>query len=98
MSAPTGAPSHGVRFELVLRHAEAGGALYEGLARTTGAELALRVSAERAGARAELTGAERPANAEALEKLAAALVRAATRVELEEGLPVPHKIVRWRAL
>ncbi|MBK6516812.1 MAG: hypothetical protein IPM79_20890 [Polyangiaceae bacterium] len=96
MTSPTGVPQHGVRFELVLRTAGPGRAVYEGFARTGGLDLTLRVTSETESAKAELTASPRPDNADALERAAAALVRAATRAELEEGAPPPHKIVRWR--
>ncbi|NUP06564.1 MAG: hypothetical protein HOW73_10945 [Polyangiaceae bacterium] len=91
-------PEHGVRFELVLEEREGERAVYQGFAFTPERSIPLVVVAEIASAKARIGGEERPANADALEKAAAALVRAATRAELAEGAAVPRKIVRWRAL
>lgn len=93
-----GHPEHGVRIELVLEEREGARATYQGFAFTHEARHVLVVVAELEGARATLAGDDKPANAAAIEKAAAALVRAATRAELEEGVAVPRKIVRWRSV
>ena len=92
------APEFGVRFELVLEEHEDARAVYQGFAFTADARYPIVVVSELDATKATIGGAERPANAEALEKNAAALVRAATKAELRAGEAVPRKIVRWRAL
>lgn len=91
------APEHGVRFELVLEEQGEGRAVYQGFAFLPDRKVPLVVVAEIASATATIGGDDRPTNADALEKAAVALVRAATRQELSEGAAVPRKIVRWRA-
>lgn len=93
-------PEFGVRFELVLA---LDGERYEGFALLPGGALrvalVVAITPESARARAAEAPAEVPADTIArLEKMASALVRAATRSELEAGEPPPRKIVRWRAL
>jgi hypothetical protein len=95
-----GPPENGVRFELVLRSLEAGIAHYEGHAflPTTSVPISIRTSV--AEAKTELGEPSAPIAPErlaAIEKLGTALVRAATRVELQKGEAIPQKLVRWRA-
>ena len=94
--------ARGVRIELVRDEAEPQGAplVYRGFA-DVGRRLDVVVSADLASARARVDpgGADTDAALIArLEKTIAALVRAATRAELEEGRAPPRKIVRWRSL
>lgn len=94
-----GQPEHGVRFELIC--AEGGGAgadaVYRGHAHTAQGSVPVVVQARRAGASAEAS-CDDAALAQALARAASALVRAATRSELEAGQALPRKIVRWRSL
>jgi hypothetical protein len=90
----------GVRIELVCESPTAEGTLvYRGFA-DAGRRLAVEVFAGREGARAviEAQPTDDPELVARLEKLVAALVRAATRAELEQGRTPPRKIVRWRSL
>jgi hypothetical protein len=95
-------PSHGVRIEVARREggaADAESFVYRGFAETERARFELEIVVDRSAARARIEGlAADPALGAKIEKLAAALVRAATRAELEAGRDVPRKIVRWRGL
>ena len=73
-----------------------GSFVYRGTARTESAEVPIEIVAAVAGASARCL--EPREEAVRIEKMAQALVRAATRAELEEGRLPPRKIVRWRAL
>lgn len=93
-------PANGVRFELVLRSHENGVAHYEGRALLPALSVPVSIRTSATEATTALGESTAPTSAEqraALEKLATALVRAATRVELQKGEPIPSKIVRWRA-
>jgi hypothetical protein len=94
----SGSPEHGVRFELLLEGATDDGAHYRGFVHLPDAKLGVTGIAQRS--RASLTidpdATLPPERRATLEKQGAALLRAATRAELEAGDPVPHKVVRWR--
>ncbi len=102
MSGPP--PSHGVRFELALTVRGEGHATFEGGALHQGVRVPLVVHTEASGATATTDESQAEVAAlgaetlRAIERLACALVRAATRVELASGQPIPRKIVRWREL
>lgn len=89
----------GVRFQLLLDHARSTRerAVYRGVVSTVGEELAIEVVVAAAATEAELlVHSESPTSGALLAK-AAALVRAAARGPLLEGLPPPRRIHRWRA-
>lgn len=94
-------PTNGVRLELTLISNEAGKARYEGRALMPAAVIRVGVDADAPGVTVTLGRCEGdPYSVEQraqLEKLIGALVRAATRVELQKGEPIPTKIFRWRA-
>lgn len=93
------APEFGVRFELVLAlegDRYAGFALLPARGDEPSVRIPLVVEITREAARARAEGQLEVIPR--LEKMASALVRAATRSELEAGEPPPRKIVRWRPL
>lgn len=92
-----GQPEHGVRFELICEDSPGADAVYRGHAHTAQGSIPVVVQAHRAGASAEVS-CDDAALAQALASAARALVRAATRSELEAGHAPPRKIVRWRSL
>ncbi len=92
----------GVRIEVVRGDAAEndGSFVYRGFAETDEGAIDLEMIASASGVTVranprESIDLERRAR---VEKLAGALVRAATRAELTEGTPPPRKIVRWRSL
>jgi hypothetical protein len=88
-------PTAGVRFavERVEEEADGGAFVYRGFVHAPDGDLALEVRVERPSGvtRATVEGADAK-----LEAQAAALVRAATKSALSEGVAPPRKIVRWR--
>lgn len=94
MSAASARPTAGTRFVATRAEEDASSVIYRGFAHLPDADLPLEVTiALPAGTtRATITG-----GTPALEKMAAALIRAATKVELAAGQALPRKIVRWRA-
>jgi hypothetical protein len=95
-------PANGVRLELTLVANEDGAARYAGSASLPGSTMAVSVEASAARATVTLDDSEgEPLTTgmrATLEKLITALIRAATRVELAKGEPIPSKIVRWRPI
>jgi hypothetical protein len=97
-----GDPPRGVRIELVRDEEEQAVSplVYRGFA-DVGRRLDVVVSVDLASARARVDAGAEPVDAgliAQLEKTISALVRAATRAELEEGRSPPRKIARWRSL
>ncbi|MFO0616077.1 MAG: hypothetical protein U0414_26015 [Polyangiaceae bacterium] len=70
--------------------------LYRGTVALAGAsiDLVARVSA----ADVELTWGSEPADFPRVDKLVRALLRAATRAELAQGIAPPRRVTRWREL
>lgn len=95
-------PANGVRLELTLVSNEAGSARYEGRALLAASAIAVTAVAEAAHATVTLGNCEGTQlsveQRASLDKLITALVRAATRVELQKGEPIPRTIIRWRPL
>jgi hypothetical protein len=98
-------PASGARFALDWLGPGPGGgvgpvALYRGFVHLPDADLPLEVRVEASAAHALIApdaGAHRPAaELRELERIAAALVRAAPKGPLAEGRPPPRRIVRWR--
>lgn len=94
MSAPSPRPTAGVRFILVRDEAHESPIVYRGFAHLPDADLPLEVviTVPEGSTSASIRG-----GTPALEKMASALVRAATKAELTAGEALPRKIVRWRA-
>ncbi len=94
MSAASARPTAGTRFIVVRAEEDVSSVIYRGFAHLPDADLPLVVTVALPGgaSRAAITG-----GTPALEKMAASLVRAATKAELAAGQALPRKIVRWRA-
>ena len=94
MSAASARPTAGARFAVVLAEKGAEKIVYRGFVHLPDTDLPLEVTLDlpEGKPRALLTG-----GTPELEKVAAALIRAATKAELATGSPLPRKIVRWRS-
>ena len=90
-------PTYGVRFAVERATVGSEGVVYRGHAHVPGASwpLEVRVALPGGATIARFLDAGVP-DAEELQKAAAALVRAATKVAAAAGKALPRKIVRWR--
>jgi hypothetical protein len=97
-----GRPSAGVRVEVVRIEAETGAppAAYRGFAFLPDADLPLALSIDpvtgAVNARIDAPTTMEPERVAELERMAAALVRSATKPAVAQNQPLPRKIVRWR--
>ncbi|MBL9027479.1 MAG: hypothetical protein JNL21_35130 [Myxococcales bacterium] len=93
MSGVTGRPEHGLRVEIVLDEAASTPerAVYRGALHEPDRSRQLEAVATARGVELTLDP-----NDDALVRVIAPLVRAATKAELVQGDPPPRKIVRWR--
>lgn len=91
--------SSGVRYELLYDRARStpDRAVYRGTVRSAEEELSVEVIVTEAATEAALLVPSEAPSSGALVTKAAALVRAAARGPLVEGLPPPRRIHRWRA-
>jgi hypothetical protein len=93
VSAASARPTAGVRFAVVWAEADTARVVYRGFAHLPDADLPLEVTITlpSGATRASIMG-----GTPEMEKVAAALVRAATKAEINAGAALPRKIVRWR--
>ena len=88
-------PVAGVRLVVVKAEETAAAVIYRGHAHLPDADVPITITVALPDGATRATLGER--GDAAMEKRAAALVRAATRGPLQAGSALPRKIVRWRA-
>jgi hypothetical protein len=104
MDASQKRPTAGVRYALERSDEDSTTTIYRGFAHVPDADLPLEVrvsrpaesSADRAVVQAKVEVPGEPRDSTAIEKEAAALVKAASRAARDANRPLPRRIVRWR--